>query len=99
MKPHVSGSQHSELSLVRRFPRSPSHPQLQQNRGKLGVFKDDLSIAEPGDDWAIPVQGGLAQDWVVRPLVEAHYHAVRLDRHHTARLHKAAVELLRLRLL
>src|SRR5262245_17089844 len=63
-------------------------------RGRLRILEPDGPLAQPGDGRAVAVEGGLAQDRVVRTLVEVHHYPLVLHLDHAAGFHEPAVQLL-----
>ena len=57
----------------------------------------DREIVPPWNRWAFFIQGGFAQDRIVRPLVEAHDEAVSVHFEQAIGFHKLAIELFGLR--
>src|SRR4030095_14409283 len=57
------------------------------------VLKSDREIVQPWNRWAFFIQGGFAQDRIVRPLVEVYDKAVSVHFEQASGFHKRAIEL------
>src|SRR5712691_5700463 len=84
----------------------PRHPRINADfRGRKlthtgcesRVLESDREIVQPWNRWAFFIQGGFAQDRIVRPLVEAYDEAVSVHFEQATGFHKLAIELFGLR--